>query len=150
MVVRSGAFAASAAVTLVCFQIDSLTRVIEDPAVKKAGGELNLKLVELELKLLELRATGRGGEASKLLSKIVYLATEVASADFGPTDQQVQLQKLLEERVRIYQRQLAKICGTDVAAFNALLLKYNIPRVSTVPPRRTISGLCRKEKTGVA
>jgi hypothetical protein len=75
-----------------------------------------------------LRATGRGGEASKLLSKILYLASEVTSADFGPTNQQLEVQKLLEERVRTYQGQFDDLRKTDVSALSELLRGPSIPQ----------------------
>ncbi|MCX6552649.1 MAG: hypothetical protein NTY02_16875, partial [Acidobacteria bacterium] len=112
-------------------QIERVTDVIEDAAIRKAGIALTQKLIDLELTLLQLRATGRGGEASKLLSKILYLANEMGSADFKPTDQQLEVQMLLEERVRTCQKQFDELRKTELAAFNELLRKRNIKPIIT-------------------
>ena len=59
------------------------------------------KLTAIEGNLIELRSTGRGQDTvrwgAKLLGKINYLANGLASADNRPTNQQLEVQKLLFE-----------------------------------------------------
>ena len=89
---------------LVRSQIYSLARLTSDAAVKKAGDDLDRKLIDLEMNLIELRATGRGQDGvrwgSKLHGKLNYLAGGLMSNDFRPTAQQVEVQKELEDRLR--------------------------------------------------
>ncbi len=57
--------------------------------------------------LIELRATGRGQDGvrwgAQLLGKFGYLANGLAGTDFRPTNQQLEVQKVLEERLRKHQ-----------------------------------------------
>jgi hypothetical protein len=111
-------------IELVRSQIDGLARVLEDAAIKKTGDDFNEKLIALEQNVLDLRLTGRLARAASeptLMSKIAYLASELASADFKPTSQQLEVQKLLEERVTSYRDQLDKLLSRDLDAFNGLL-----------------------------
>ncbi len=84
-------------------QIDGLARVIDDAAIEKAADELSEKLITLEENLLEVRLTGPGavrGAAPRLMSKMLYWARQLSSADFQPTDPQLEVQGLLEDRPR--------------------------------------------------
>ncbi len=116
-------------------QLVELMRVVEDAASRKAGDELNQKFVTLEQNLVDLRLTGRVPRTwgSKLVAKILYLANQLASADFRPTDQQREVHALLQERLASYQTELAGLRARDVTAFNALLRSRNIPRIITTP-----------------
>ena len=58
------------------------------------------------MKLIDLRLTGAQDGvryAAKLISRFGYLANGLSAADFTPTDQQVEVQKLLAERLRGHQ-----------------------------------------------
>src|SRR5205085_3926150 len=93
-------------------QIQALVRMIEDrePDVRKDATALEDKLTAIEGNLIELRSTGRGQDTvrwgAKLLGKISYLANELGSSDDRPTNQQLEVQKLLEERITTYRGQL--------------------------------------------
>ena len=71
---------------------------------------------------------------AKLLGKINYLANGLASADNRPTDQQVEVQKVLEERIATYRGSVDAIGRTDVSALNDALKRRNLP-VVVWPPR---------------
>ena len=118
---------------LVRGQIANLVQVVEDEAITEAGDELDQKLIALEGNLLELRLTGRGQEmvrwGSKLLGKMTYLANGLASADFKPTDQQLEVRKELEGRLRALQARLDAVLSGDLAAFNELLRSRNVPSI---------------------
>lgn len=120
-------------IELVRGQITNLVQVVEDEAITEAGDELDQKLIALEGNLLELRLTGRGQEmvrwGSKLLGKMTYLANGLASADFKPTDQQLEVRKELEGRLRALQAQLDAVLSGDLAAFNQLLRNRNVPSI---------------------
>jgi len=120
-------------------QIYSLARVIDDDAaIRKASQDLDKKLIDLESTFIELRLTGRQDQqrwGAKLVDKLNYLANGLMSADFKPTDQQVEVQKTLEDRLRTHVSELDSLLSRDLAAFNQLLRKGNktniIARVPT-------------------
>jgi hypothetical protein len=122
-------------VELVRSQIESLTRVVTDAEVKRAGEALNQKLIELEMNLVDLRLTGQGQDGvrfgSKLIGKIGYLAGQVASSDFKPTDQQGEVQKLLNEELQKHLAQIDNLLSAELGAFNQLLRQKNIANVVT-------------------
>jgi photosystem II stability/assembly factor-like uncharacterized protein len=113
-------------------QIEALGRVVDDAAIKKAGADLNQKLIDLEMNLVELRLTGGQDGiryASKLLAKINYLAGGLASSDFKPTDQQVEVQKILADQLRGHLSQLDGLLSRELGAFNELLRKRNVANI---------------------
>ena len=120
-------------------QIQALVRMIEDrePDVRKDATALEDKLTVIEGNLIELRSTGRGQDTvrwgAKLLGKISYLANELGSSDDRPTNQQLEVQKLLEERITTYRGQL-DASGRDASTFNDALRRRNLP-IIVWPPR---------------
>jgi hypothetical protein len=113
-------------------QLSSLTKVVDDAEVRKAAGELGRKVVDLEMNLYDLRLTGgqdgvRFG--AKLLSKLNYLANGLASGDFRPTDQQLEVQKILAGEVRGHLAAFDTLVGTDLAALNDQLRARNVPNI---------------------
>ncbi|MEK6629664.1 MAG: sialidase, partial [Acidobacteriota bacterium] len=119
-------------IEIVRSQLESLGRIVGDAGIKQAGGELAQKLIDLEMNLIELRLTGgQDGVryAAKLLSRINYLANGMASNDFKPTDQQLEVQILLRERLRNYVGQLDSLLSRDLGGFNDLLKKRNIANI---------------------
>ena len=104
-----------------------------DKPVVSAADALNAKLVEIEGKLIQLKATGRGQDdvrfPPELIAKIGYLASGVETADFQPTTQQVAVHDELKEQAATYQQRLKLLLQQDVAAFNALLRQRNVPNV---------------------
>jgi hypothetical protein len=114
-------------------QLQSLTRMLEgerDADVRKEAAALEQKLIAIAGTLIELRSTGRGQDTvrwgAKLLGKINYLANQLASADNRPTDQQIEVQKVLEDRLAGYRGELDEI-ARDVAALNETLRRKNLP-----------------------
>ena len=124
-------------IEIVRSQIEGLARVIDDAAIKKAGEDLNQKLIDLEMNLIDLRLTGgqdgvRYG--SKLISKINYLANGLASGDFKPTGQQTEVQKVLEEQLRNAVSELDGFLSKDLGGFNDMLRKKNVPNIIAKTP----------------
>jgi len=122
-------------------QLEGLPAAAGDHATKKASDELKQKLIAIEENLVELQARGRGG--SKLARKLSYLASELASSDFKPTNQQLDVQKLLEERLATCQgqfdalraRDLPALKGVAMAAVEAISQTYVVSAF-----RRTVHG----------
>jgi hypothetical protein len=125
---------------LVRSQIYGLARLTGDAAVRKAGDDLDAKLIGLEMNLIELRNTGRGQDGvrwgAKLHGKISYLANGLMSGDFRPTAQQVEVKKELEDRLRRHASDLDGLLSQQVGAFNDLLRKSNLPTIVTRLPDR--------------
>jgi hypothetical protein len=124
-------------IELVRRQIANLVQVVEDEAITEAGDELEEKLMAVEGILIELRSTGPDGQrwASKLIEKMIYLADRgVASTDFPPTDQQLEVQQLLEEQLQTAQSQLDALLDRDLAAFNELLRTRNMSNIIAPVP----------------
>ena len=124
-------------------QLAALNRVVNDPEVKKASDDLDKKYTELEQFLVELRATGRGQDGvrwgSKLVGKMGYLANGLASADFKPTNQEGEVEKLQQDRLKSYRTQLEVLRSRDLDAFNEMLKKKGYPTILPQPTRRPTS-----------
>ena len=119
-------------IELVRGQIAGLAQLVQDPSIRKAGDELDRKFIAVEGTFLDLRLTGRGDGTrwgSQLLGKMNYLANELASADFKPTDQQPEVQKIIEEQLKTAQSQLSDLLNRDLSAFNDTLRKANAPTI---------------------
>jgi hypothetical protein len=124
-------------------QIANLKNLIQDTELRKAADELDQKIVAVEGNLVELRATGRGQDGvrwgSKLVQKFGYLANSLQSGDFKPTNQHLAVQKVLEDRLKGVQGQFGDVLNRDLAAFNDMLRRANLPNVVSQLPRRPTS-----------
>jgi photosystem II stability/assembly factor-like uncharacterized protein len=118
-------------------QLAALAKTVGDPALAAAAGALEEKLADFEMNLVDLRLTGQGQDGvrfgSKLLSKIGYLAGGLAGGDFRPTDQQLEVQRVLETELQHHLQTLDALVGTDVKALNDRLRSGNVPYVSDRP-----------------
>ena len=121
-------------------QIRNLKNLIQDAELRRAADELEQKLMTAEGALAELRATGRGQDnvrwAAKLAQKFNYLASGLQDGDFKPTNQQLAVQKELEDRLKASQGQLGDVMNRDLAAFNDMLRRANLPAVVQQTPTR--------------
>jgi photosystem II stability/assembly factor-like uncharacterized protein len=128
---------------LVRAQIVNLKNLTQDTELKRAADDLDQKLVAVEGMLVEPRTTGRGQDGvrwgSKLVQKFGYLANGLTSGDFKPTNQQVAVHKDLQDRFKRSQGQLGDVMARDLAAFNDMLRRANLPNIVTQTPRRTSS-----------
>jgi hypothetical protein len=127
---------------LVRNQVHNLTNIMQDTELNRAADELDKKVIAVEQQLVELRATGRGQDGvrwgSKLVQKFGYLANGLQSADFKPTNQQVAVQKDLEDKLKASQTQMNDVLTRDLGTLNDMLRRANLPTVvSHVPARRT-------------
>ena len=109
-------------IELVRGQIHTLRQVLQDNEILQPALELDRKLADVERNLIELRLTGRGQDGvrfgSQLLSKFGYLANGLASGDFRPTDQQLEVQKVLADRLRRHRGEADGIFGKELKTLN--------------------------------
>nr|MCU0649354.1 hypothetical protein [Gemmatimonadaceae bacterium] len=114
-------------------QLAAVSRAAGDPAVRRMADSLAKKLVDVEMELVDLRLTGAGQDGvrfgSKLIGKLVYLGNGIGNADFAPTDQQGEVQKILTEQLRSHVGRLESILANDLKAFNDQLREKGFPNV---------------------
>jgi photosystem II stability/assembly factor-like uncharacterized protein len=124
-------------------QIANLKNLTQDTELRRAADDLDQKVAAAEAQFVELRATGRGQDGvrfgAKLVQKLGYLANGLQSSDFKPTNQQVAVQKDLQEKLKASQGQLGDVLAKDLAAFNDMLRRANMPTVAPQIPRRPTS-----------
>jgi photosystem II stability/assembly factor-like uncharacterized protein len=111
-----------------------LLKVASDSAaVKSAAEALDKKLIDIEENLIQLKLTGQGQDTvrwpPKLLTKINYLATGLASGDFGPTKQQREVHALFKQQLAGLRQRLADVLNRDLTSFNKLLVDNNVKTV---------------------
>jgi hypothetical protein len=66
---------------------------------------------------------------SRLVQKFGYLSNGLQSNDFKPTNQQLAVQKDLDDRLKASQGQLSDTLNRDLGAFNDMLRRANLPGV---------------------
>jgi hypothetical protein len=114
-------------------QLEALPRHTTDSAMRRAAADMNRKLIDLEMNLLELRMTGAGQDGvrfgSRLIAKIGYLANGMSSGDFKPTNQHLEVQQILAGELRTHLGALNALMTTDLAALNEQLKSRNLPVV---------------------
>jgi photosystem II stability/assembly factor-like uncharacterized protein len=124
-------------IELVRGQIQSLRQVLEDNEILQPALELDRKLIDVERNLIDLRVTGRGQDGvrfgSQLLGKIGYLAGGLASADFRPTDQQLEVHKVLTERLRRHKSDADAIFGKDLKTLNEFMRGKGLTNIVVRP-----------------
>jgi hypothetical protein len=104
-----------------------------DEAIGKAIDELDGKLLDAEENLVETRLTGRGQDAlrwpSRLVFKLAHLANGIATADFAPTTQQVAVHEMFQRQIAELRQRVESLLSTDLAAFNSMLKDRGIAHV---------------------
>ena len=106
-------------------QLQTLSRFSEDDEVNQAVAELEQKLQDLQMIMVELRLTGQGQDGvrfgAQLLQKLGYLTRNVSVVDFPPTDQDVEVQQILHDRLLEHLSAIDALLAEEVAELNALL-----------------------------
>jgi hypothetical protein len=128
---------------LVRYQLQELPKLAGDADIAQVAASIEQKFTDLEMKLVELRATGRGQDGvrfgAKLYSKLTYLANGLMSNDYRPTAQQLEVQKLHEQQVKELQSRLNNLLSTDIAMFNEKLRARNLSTIMVQRPRKPTS-----------
>jgi len=93
--------------------------------VNAAADDLEKQIVDVESRLFNMTATGRGQDflrtPSQMMEKLAHLADVVSYADFAPTDSQFQVGAKLTQDVAHDREQIDGIMARTLATFNALL-----------------------------
>ena len=118
-------------------QIERVAEAVQDQDVRAAAADLSQKLIAVEQNLVDLRLTGPPGHTweSRLARKLSYLASQLASADYKPTDQQLEVKELLEQRLVASEQQFKALRERELPAFNQLLRQRNVPHTITTGPQ---------------
>jgi photosystem II stability/assembly factor-like uncharacterized protein len=119
-------------------QLYQLTSIASDNGVKTAADDLDKKLIAVEEDLYQRRLTGQGQDTTrwppKLMSKINYLAGQLGDSDFGPTNQQREVQTLLHTQLTSIRQRFDAVLNTDLVAFNKLLRDRGVDNISSRTP----------------
>jgi photosystem II stability/assembly factor-like uncharacterized protein/flagellar hook assembly protein FlgD len=103
--------------------------------LKSAANSLDAKLIEIEDELIQRKLTGQGQDSvrwpPKLITKINYLASGLAGADFGPTNQQREVHAQFKQQLATLRNRLDEVLSKDVSAFNRRLQENRIQNVIT-------------------
>src|SRR5262249_6293206 len=102
------------------------------------GGDGEEEWGEVEEKLIQRKLTGQGQDGTrwpaKLVSKLAYLASGVASSDFPPTAQHREVHVQFKQQIKNYQQQLNELVNRDLEAFNSLLRERRVQNIITRTP----------------
>jgi hypothetical protein len=125
-------------------QVADLASVIEsqpkDQDLPKAAAELDAKARAVSSDLYDVHLTGAREDAfrapMRLYGRLGSLASDVgaSSADFPPTNQQLEVKALLEERLAEVRRRFEALVSRDLAAFNALVRDKGVPAIVAPGP----------------
>jgi len=118
-------------------QLAALKATVSSDSTRKdvvtAADSLDEKLRVVERKLFQTRATGRGQDVlrwpQRISEQLQYLAGEIETSDFAPTESQKQVAELLRAQVRAVKTEFDRVMAADVAAFNAMLQQRKVPNV---------------------
>jgi photosystem II stability/assembly factor-like uncharacterized protein len=99
--------------------------------VRAAADTLDRVLLGVEEPLFQTKVTGRGQDElrwpMRLAEQLMYLAQTVTGSDFGPTEPQREVQRLLAGQLRDAQASERQVMARQVAAFRAFLRGRNLP-----------------------
>lgn len=123
-------------------QLQDLVQILEDQGgaadLVEQAHALEQQFIGAEEQLTQLRNTGTGQDGvrypAKLLEKLGHLSGGVTSADFGPTDQQADVNGVLLEILTTSEEALQALIDGDLMRFNQLLRERGLnPLISDQP-----------------
>jgi hypothetical protein len=113
-------------------QLQQVQRLSTDAEVVRAIRAVDAKLLEVEMKLVDLRQTGQGQDGvrfgSMLISKMGYLANGMSSSDFTPTTQHVEVDGILREQLKQHLAAIDGVLASELAPLNAQLDAKGLPK----------------------
>ena len=106
-------------------QLATLARFSQDEELGRAIADLEVKLFDLQMEMVDLRLTGQGQDGvrfeAKLLQKIGYLTGAISGADFPPTDQELEVKARLEAALDAHLLRLEDLIEGDLESLNVML-----------------------------
>jgi hypothetical protein len=125
------------ALEVVRSQLASIKSTLGDDSTKKdvraSTDSIDQKLTDVEEQLFQMRVTGRGQDLlrwpMKVTEQLLYLANSVSGSDNAPTDQQQEVQGVLETQLRAVRAQYDQVMSKDLEAFKQMLRQRNIQNV---------------------
>lgn len=104
--------------------------------LRSQAAAVDAKLVEIESHLYKNQTTGAGEDEDRqppgLGDAIDHLFQDVTSADFPPTQQELEVNQLLIQRLAQYGAAVNQIVATDVAALNRSLGEHKLGSLSAI------------------
>jgi hypothetical protein len=106
--------------------------------VREAADSLDKKLVAVESKLHQMRATGRGQDLLRwpvqVTEQLIYLGQSVTGSDAAPTTQQREVQTLLKEQLARIKAEMERVLADDLARFQAMLRDRKMQGIISMEP----------------
>jgi hypothetical protein len=97
--------------------VNQIELILSQLPQRPNAGELEKALLEIEDELIQRKLTGQGQDTvrwpPKLLSKIGYLASGLASGDFAPTKQQREVHALFKQQLTVLRQRLNKLLADN-------------------------------------
>ena len=104
----------------------------DDTTILAAVDSLDQKLIEVEGQLIQMKIS-QGGDGIRwpalVIDQLSYLARNVATADFRPTDQQREVHQVLRDQLTQAKDQFDAILHTDLPALNRRLQEHNVAQI---------------------
>src|SRR5205823_893297 len=105
---------------------------------RRAADDLDAKIVDIESRLFNMTATGRGQDQlrtpSQMVEKLSHLADVVSYPDFAPTDSQREVHAKLTQELTHAREQMDGILAREVENLNATLREHRLGAI-IVPSR---------------
>ena len=113
-------------------QLQQVQRMADTDAAQQLRA-LDVKLIDAEMKLVDLRQTGTGQDGvrfgSRLISKMGYLSNGVSTSDFKPTNQAVEVQSVLTTENQAAIRELDALLRAELPRLNQALEAKQLPKI---------------------
>jgi photosystem II stability/assembly factor-like uncharacterized protein len=107
--------------------------------VLSAADDLEKQIVDVESRLFNMTATGRGQDflrtPSQLVEKLSHLADVVSYADFAPTNSQTEVRDKLTQELAHDREQMDGILARTLASFNAALKERQLGTIVVFPSK---------------
>jgi hypothetical protein len=115
------------------YDLESVVRAKgEEGDVLAALDSLDQKLIAIEGQLIQMKIS-QGGDGIRwpalVVNQLSYLARNVATADFRPTDQQREVHQVLRDQLAQAKGQFDEVLQSDLPALNRTLQQNNVAQI---------------------
>jgi photosystem II stability/assembly factor-like uncharacterized protein len=106
-------------------QLAAIARFLDDDSLKADIHDVQQKLIDLQMNMVDLRLTGQGQDGvrfeARLLQKLGYVTNGITNSDFGPTDQESEVRTLLHAQLLDHIAAVERLVREEVAPLNERL-----------------------------